>query len=70
MHIAGKTHAKAMNEPFIEALKSAKFSKAHYQTTTIINLKNAILGTGAIVTGKAEAGKKHTLEQCRSRQQR
>lgn len=57
-HIAGKTSAKAMNEAVIEAIKRAKFPKEQYQTTTLINLKESIWGTGAIVTGKAETGKK------------
>lgn len=57
-HIAGKTTAKAMNESLVEAIKTAKFNKDHYQTTTIINLKDAIWGTGAIVAGKAESAKK------------
>ena len=57
-HIAGKTGAKELNAPLIEAIKSANFPKNHYQTTTIINLDDVIWGTGAFVVSRAEQGKK------------
>jgi hypothetical protein len=57
-HFAGRSAAKELNEPLITALKAAEFPKDAYQTTTIINLKDSMWGTGALVVAKAEAGKK------------
>lgn len=56
--IAGRSHAKEMNAPLIEAVKAAGFSKDQYQTTTIINQDDAIWGTGGFVKSSAEDSKK------------
>ena len=47
-HIAGRSKAKEMNAPLIEAIKQAKFPQNSYQTTTIINTDDAIFGTGPL----------------------
>ena len=57
-HIAGRTSAKKINQPFIDAIKAAKLDQDRYQTTTIINLGDAIIGTNLIVTKKAENKKR------------
>jgi len=56
-HIAGRTSAKKINQPFIDAIKDAQLDKEQYQTTTIINLNDALFGTNTIVTKKAEKKK-------------
>lgn len=60
-HIAGRSKAKEMNAPFIEAVKLAKFPHASYQTTTIINTDDAVFGTGPFVRGSVEDSKKNFL---------
>ncbi len=57
-HIAGRSKAKEMNAPLIEAIKQAKFPQNSYQTTTIINTDDAIFGTGPFVRGSVEDSKK------------
>lgn len=57
-HIAGRSKAKEMNAPFIEAVKLAKFPHSSYQTTTIINTNDAVFGTGPFVRGSVEDSKK------------
>ncbi|OAT27099.1 YtfJ family protein [Proteus myxofaciens] len=57
-HIAGRSKAKEMNAPFIDAVKQAKFPQESYQTTTIINTDDAIFGTGPFVRGSVEDSKK------------
>ena len=52
-HIAGRSAAKEKNQSMIEAIKAAK-----YQTTTIINADDAVVGTGMFVKSSAEKGKK------------
>jgi len=56
-HMAGKPAAKKINEPLIEGIKAAKFDQEKYQTTTIINASDAVWGTSALITGKAEKNK-------------
>lgn len=57
-HIAGRSSAKDMNDPLIEAIKDAKLPRDRYQTTTIINIDDAIVGTGMFVRGSIEDSKK------------
>lgn len=57
-HLAGRSAAKALNQPMIDAIKAAHFNQASYQTTTIINADDAIVGTGMFVKSSAEKGKK------------
>ena len=57
-HIAGRSAAKEKNQAMIEAIKAAHFNQAKYQTTTIINADDAVVGTGMFVKSSAEKGKK------------
>ena len=57
-HLAGRSSAKDLNEDLISALKVADFPQDTYQTSTIVNVKDAVFGTSSIVTMKVEAGKK------------
>ncbi|RXJ71568.1 YtfJ family protein [Veronia nyctiphanis] len=56
--IAGRSSAKELNAPMIEAIKAADLPKDKYQTTTIINKDDAIWGTGGFVTSSAEDSKR------------
>jgi YtfJ family uncharacterized protein len=58
-HIAGRTSAKALNDPLIEAIKAAKLPHDHYQTTTIVNTDDALIGTAAFVRSSIEDSKKN-----------
>lgn len=55
--IAGRTAAKEMNAPFIEAIKAAKLPHDRYQTTTIVNADDAIIGTSAFVRSSLKDSK-------------
>ena len=55
-HIAGRSAAKEKNQAMI--IKAAHFNQAKYQTTTIINADDAVVGTGMFVKSSAEKGKK------------
>ena len=55
--MAGRSHAKELNDPLMKLITKQHFDAALYQTTTIINLDDAIWGTGMIVRGKAESSK-------------
>ena len=57
-HIAGRSAAKEKNQAMIEAIKAAHFNQAKYQTTTIINADDAVVGTGMFVKSSVEKGKK------------
>ncbi|HEY1843765.1 MAG TPA: YtfJ family protein [Buttiauxella sp.] len=57
-HIAGRSSAKEMNAGLIEAIKAAKFPHDRYQTTTIVNTDDAIMGTSMFVRSSIESNKK------------
>ncbi|BBG60313.1 Predicted transcriptional regulator [Providencia rustigianii] len=57
-HIAGRSSAKELNAPLIEAIKQAKLPHDRYQTTSIINTDDAIFGTGVFVKNSVEDSKK------------
>ncbi|EMN4129376.1 MULTISPECIES: YtfJ family protein [Providencia] len=57
-HIAGRSSAKELNAPLIEAIKKARFPHDTYQTTSIINADDAIFGTGVFVSNSVEDSKK------------
>lgn len=57
-HMAGRTSAREMNEPLIEAIRKDNLPRDRYQTTTIINTDDAIIGTGMFVRNSIEGGKK------------
>lgn len=56
--IAGRSSAKELNAPMIEAIKKANFPQNQYQTTTIIDQNDSIWGTGSFVKLSAENSKK------------
>ncbi|QUM75351.1 YtfJ family protein [Moritella sp. 24] len=56
-HIAGRTAAKELNEPMIDALKESDFPFEKYNTATLVNLDEAIWGTGAIVASQLKSNK-------------
>ncbi|MDH2898960.1 YtfJ family protein [Rahnella variigena] len=57
-HMAGRSSAKALNEPLITAIRAANLPHDSYQTTTIINTDDAIIGTGMFVRKSIESGKR------------
>lgn len=57
-HIAGRTSAKELNDGLIEAIKAAKLPHDRYQTTTIVNTDDAIIGTAIFVRNSIEDSKK------------
>ncbi|WP_202306547.1 YtfJ family protein [Dryocola clanedunensis] len=56
-HIAGRSSAKEKNAGLIEAIKAAKFPHDRYQTTTVVNTDDAIVGTGMFVRSSIESNK-------------
>ncbi len=56
--IAGRSSAKEMNAPLMQAITAEKFDSERYQTTTIINQDDAIWGTGSFVKSSAQDSKK------------
>ncbi|MBD2780114.1 YtfJ family protein [Xenorhabdus szentirmaii] len=57
-HIAGRSSAKEMNDPLIQALKKANLPHDKYQTTSIVNTDDAIFGTTVFVRNSLEDSKK------------
>jgi len=57
-HIAGRSSAKEQNAPLIDAIKAANLPHDQYQTTTIINVDDAIIGSGIFVQNSIEDSKK------------
>lgn len=55
--IAGRSSAKKMIEPLVDAITAAKFPQDKYQTMTIINQDDAMWGTGSFVKSSAEDSK-------------
>ena len=58
LHMAGRSTAKEINMDLVDALREAKFPHNRYNTTTVVNLKDSIFGTGPIVNMTLEANKK------------
>ncbi|MEX4157416.1 YtfJ family protein [Haemophilus influenzae] len=56
-HLAGRTAAKEKNQSMIDVIKASHFNPVKYQTTTIINADDAIVGTGMFVKNGAKKGK-------------
>ncbi|QCR34924.1 YtfJ family protein [Nissabacter sp. SGAir0207] len=57
-HIAGRTAARELNEPLIDAIKAANLPTERYQTTTIVNVSDTMFGTKAFVRLSIREGKK------------
>lgn len=49
LHLAGRLSVKEMNAPFVDALKAAKLDHEKYQTTTIVNSDDTLIGTSLLV---------------------
>ncbi len=58
--IAGRSKAKALNAPLMDAITAAKFPEDKYQTTTIVNQDDAIWGTGGFVKSSLEDSKRES----------
>lgn len=56
-HFAGRSSVKEKNEALMTAIKNAGFSADKYQTVTIVNADDAIVGTGLFVKNSVEDGK-------------
>lgn len=56
-HMAGRSSAKEMNAPLVSAIRAANLPRQDYQTTTIVNTDDAIIGTGMFVSRSIEGGK-------------
>lgn len=56
--MAGRSSAKQMNQPLMDAISAAKFPEDKYQTTTIVNQDDSMWGTGSMVKSSAEDSKK------------
>ena len=59
MHMAGRKSSRQMQDEFITALKSAKFDAQYYQTTSIVDLSDAIWGTSSFVESMLEKNKRN-----------
>lgn len=57
-HIAGRTSAKELNAPLIDAIKQANLPHESYQTTTIVNTDDTIIGTAIFVRNSIESNKR------------
>lgn len=57
LHIAGRTSAKEKNAALIEAIKAADLPHDRYQTTTIVNIDDAIIGTSMFVNSSIKSNK-------------
>jgi YtfJ family uncharacterized protein len=55
--IAGRSSSKALNAPLMDAIIAANFNSDLYQTTTIVNQKDALWGTGSFVKSSLEDSK-------------
>lgn len=56
-HFAGRSSVKEKNEALMVAIKNAGFNREKYQTVTIVNADDAIIGTGLFVKNSVEDGK-------------
>lgn len=57
-HIAGRSSAKELNAPLVQAITAAKLPRDRYQTVTVINVDDALFGTSSFVRSSAEASKR------------
>lgn len=58
IHVAGRQDSLNLNQSLIETIQAENFNRLQYETTTILNLKEANWGTGAILCGQMEQAKK------------
>lgn len=57
LHFAARSSVKSKNAELINAIKTAEFNPQKYQTITIVNADDAIVGTGLFVKSNVEDGK-------------
>lgn len=57
LHFAARSSVKKKNAALIDALKNTNFDPTKYQTLTIVNGDDAIVGTGLFVKSNVEDGK-------------
>ncbi|AUG99609.1 YtfJ family protein [Prodigiosinella confusarubida] len=57
LHVAGRISARNMNNPLITTLREANLPREYYQTTTIVNVDDAVIGTGMFVRGRVKDSK-------------
>ncbi|WP_233709083.1 YtfJ family protein [Helicobacter baculiformis] len=57
-HIAGRKSVKAKNQPLMDKIVAEHFDENKYQTTNIINVDDAIMGTGLFVRGETKKAKR------------
>ncbi|MDY2948101.1 YtfJ family protein [Mannheimia varigena] len=57
LHFAARSSVKSKNAALINTLKNAAFDPTKYQTLTIVNADDAIVGTGLFVKNNVEDGK-------------
>jgi len=57
LYIAGRTGASKLNKPYTNKLTDADFKIADYQTVTIVNLNDAMWGTGGLVRSDVKDNK-------------
>ncbi|WP_240329272.1 YtfJ family protein [Helicobacter suis] len=57
-HIAGRKSVKAENQPLMDKIVAQHFDASKYQTTNIINVDDATMGTGLFVRGETKKAKK------------
>ncbi|WP_104749787.1 YtfJ family protein, partial [Helicobacter cynogastricus] len=56
--IAGRKRVKAENQPLMDRIVAEHFDENKYQTTNIINVDDAIMGTGLFVRGETKKAKR------------
>ncbi|BCZ19826.1 hypothetical protein NHP190012_14680 [Helicobacter sp. NHP19-012] len=57
-HMAGRKSVKAENQPLMDKIVIAHFDENKYQTTNIVNIDDAIMGTGLFAKGETKKAKK------------
>ncbi|MDD0823184.1 YtfJ family protein [Mannheimia sp. AT1] len=56
-HFAGRSSVKEKNEALMAAIRNAGLNREKYQTVTIVNADDAVVGTGLFVKSSVEDGK-------------
>ncbi len=57
-HIAGLADARKMNASLMDIIRSSSLPREHYQTTTIVNINDAIWGTAVFVLDSIQESKR------------